>query len=341
MNKENLAIVSNEKTHFEKNSFFCDNIDMKSIPEGLSEKFNLHLFVRKSNIQRSTHEIKIKNITISKGIFSYILNIIRLSSNHKKYLIISLSPYTFIISLILFVFRKKVFVYLRSDGYEEYRCYSKFFGPFIYHCMFTIASWGSNLIACRSHILKSKKGTVVSPSQLNDKWLSDRKEPNLDNIKLLYVGRIKIEKGVFSLLTILKKIKLNFKISIINSEKFHDKKLENKNISIINFQNRNDSIINIYDEHNIFVLPSFTEGHPQVLDESLSRLRPVIIFPEISHVKRNREGVIVSERTPESLSSKIHQIIDDYKTLQKKMMNNKLPTKNSFLNEMVEIIRNK
>ena len=40
-----------------------------------------------------------------------------------------------------------------------------------------------------------------------------------------------------------------------------------------------------YDDHNIFILPSFTEAHPQVLDEALSRFRPVIVFSEISHVK--------------------------------------------------------
>ena len=88
--------------------------------------------------------------------------------------------------------------------------------------MFTIASWGSRLIACRSHILKGKKGIVVSPSQLNQKWFVDRKSPNLKNIKLLYVGRIKIEKGVLSLLKILNEIKLDFTISIVNSEKFHE-----------------------------------------------------------------------------------------------------------------------
>ena len=79
---------------------------------------------------------------------------------------------------------------------------------------------------------------------------------------------------------------MDYKITIINSEKFYDKKLENENINIINFKNKDDSIIKIYDDHNIFILPSYTEGHPQVLDESLSRMRPVIIFPEISHVIR-------------------------------------------------------
>jgi len=207
--------------------------------------------------------------------------------------------------------------------------------------MFTIASWGSNLIACRSHILKGKKGVVVSPSQLNQKWLTDRKPSNLKNIKLLYVGRIKIEKGVFSLLKILNEINLDFIISIINSEKLHDKKLESEKVKIVHFKNENDSIIKVYDDYNIFILPSYTEGHPQVLDESLSRLRPVIIFPEISHVKRNREGVFVTERNAKSLSKKIEYIMKNYEFIQKKMMENKLPTKTSFLQELTEIITKK
>ena len=35
-------------------------------------------------------------------------------------------------------------------------------------------------------------------------------------------------------------------------------------------------LMNIFDQHNIFfILPSFTEGQPMALLESLSRLRPV------------------------------------------------------------------
>ena len=64
MNKENLAIISNEKTFLDKNGFFCDNIDMKSIPEGLNKNFNLQLFVRNSKIERYAHTINLKNILL-------------------------------------------------------------------------------------------------------------------------------------------------------------------------------------------------------------------------------------------------------------------------------------
>ena len=337
--KQYLAIVSNEKTTQKEENFFCDNIDMKSIPEGLKESYEINLFVRNSKIERSSHSINLSNVIVSKGIFSYAKNIIKTKNLFDKYLIISLSPYTFIIILLLFILRKKVYLYLRSDGYEEYKCYSKYFGPIIYHIMFTLSSFGAKLIACRSHILKGKNGHIVSPSQLNEKWLTNRKPADLKKIKLLYVGRIKVEKGIFSLVKILNGMELDYKISIINSEKFHDKKLENKNIEIINFQNKNDSIINIYDDHNIFILPSFTEGHPQVLDEALSRLRPVVIFPEISHVTRNRDGVFVSERNSKSLSKKIKYIIQEYENIHKKMALNRLPTKKLFLKELKEIIK--
>ena len=42
-----LVIISNEKISKNKNEFYCDNIDMKSIPEGLSENFNVLILARK------------------------------------------------------------------------------------------------------------------------------------------------------------------------------------------------------------------------------------------------------------------------------------------------------
>ena len=46
--------------------------------------------------------------------------------------------------ILLFLF-KKPNVYLRSDGYEEYKSILGFFGPAIYHIMFFIVGKISNL----------------------------------------------------------------------------------------------------------------------------------------------------------------------------------------------------
>ena len=109
MQKENLAIITNEKTSYFNKSFFCDNIGTKSIPEGLNDKFNIKLFMR-PKIKRSSHKINLKNIVISGGITNYIKNIFKSHKFYKRYLIISLSPYTFIISILLFL--KKKFFYI-------------------------------------------------------------------------------------------------------------------------------------------------------------------------------------------------------------------------------------
>ena len=63
-----------------------------------------------------------------------------------------------------------------------------------------------NKIFC---ILRNKKGLVVSPSQLSQKWFINKKTENLRKIKLLYVGRVKIEKGIFSLFEIIEKMNMN------------------------------------------------------------------------------------------------------------------------------------
>ena len=47
-------------------------------------------------------------------------------------------------------------------------------------------------------------------------------------------------------------------------------------------------MIKIYDNHNILILPSFTEAHPKVVDEALARERPVIIFEDLNQKIQNR-----------------------------------------------------
>ena len=99
--------------------------------------------------------------------------------------------------MFLRLFGKKPIVYLRSDGYGEYKAIFGRIGSLIYHFMFIIVSLISNLISCRHYILKVKNGDVVSPSQLDSVWFKKTKNQDIKNFKLLYVGRIKVEKGVF------------------------------------------------------------------------------------------------------------------------------------------------
>ena len=333
-----LFIISNESIFNYEDSFFCDNIDLKSTPEGLNDRFEVNLIGRKSKKIRS-HRINIKNIKIYKNILSYLLGISRsLKEINSKYLIVSISPFTFAACILIKLFKKKPIIYLRSDGYGEYKAIFGFFGIIIYHLMFSTLSKISSLISCREYILRNKTGDIVSPSQITSDWLKGCKEVQIHNIKLLYVGRIKKEKGIYSLLEIIKDSNISFSLSIVGAEKNSPNLIAQENVHIYEVENNEQNLIKIYDDHNIFVLPSYTEGHPMVMLESLSRLRPVIIFKDIDHVIGNKKGVFVAERNSTSFFKTINYIKENYNNIQKEMKNNKLPTKKEFLESFSKLI---
>ena len=82
---EKLLIISNEKIHNDGENFYCDNIDLKSTPEGLSKSFLTEIVARKSKIFRSFRiNFKVINIKIYSNIFSYLSKVIK-TSQKKKY----------------------------------------------------------------------------------------------------------------------------------------------------------------------------------------------------------------------------------------------------------------
>ena len=68
--KKKLFIFSNESIFIEDNKFYCDNLDLKSTPEGLNKKFEVNLLGMKSSKKRS-HEIKF--FLIERDMKSYFL----------------------------------------------------------------------------------------------------------------------------------------------------------------------------------------------------------------------------------------------------------------------------
>ncbi len=333
---QKLFIISNEAIYENNNLFFCDNKDLKSTPEGLEKNFEVNLIARKSNIKRS-HKINIKNIKIFGSLISFLREIV-LSFKNKKtnYLLISISPYTFFACIFLRLFNKKPIIYLRSNGFDEYKIILGYLGYIIYYFMFTISTGISTNISCRKYILKNKKGFVVHPSLLNNKWIENKKKFNSSKKKLLYVGRVRKEKGVFSLINILKN-KQDIQLTIVGEEE-NTNINSYENIDFIKIVNNETELINIFDEHKIFILPSFTEGQPMALLESLSRLRPAIIFNEIDHVIQSRAGIFISDRNYESLNKTIRHIDDNYENIQELMKKNKLPTFDHFIDNLSAII---
>ena len=80
--KKKLFIISNESVSLQDGKFYCDNIDLKSTPEGLNKKYEVNLFTRtlskcilnkkleKTNINKNKK--KIINIEIPGDIMSFL-----------------------------------------------------------------------------------------------------------------------------------------------------------------------------------------------------------------------------------------------------------------------------
>jgi glycosyltransferase involved in cell wall biosynthesis len=336
MSINNLAIVENEKIFQEKNKFYCDNIDAKSIPEGINNFRKIYLIARKSKVKR-VQQINLSQVKIGSNIFLFLNLILKtFSEKNINYLLISINPYTFLSALILLLFKKKVFIYLRSSGHEEYKAKYGLFGKLIYHTMYLLVTPWSNLIVCHERLTKKKDYHLVFPSQLGNKWFENLKQVTLDKVRLLYVGRMRVEKGIFDFLKMFNKLSMNAELSIVSDVK--NLKNMNKKINLLGFGYDEKSLIEIYDSHNIMVLPSYTEGHPQVVLESLSRKRPVIVFDDIKHIIGTKKGIFISKRNIISLNETIEFIMKNYTKIQENMKENKLPTKEEFILQMNSIL---
>ena len=209
--KKNLVIINNEKCSIKDSDLYCENLEIKSLNENLKNKYNIKFILRRGNAI-PVYKIDKSNTKISSNVLSFIKNLfISAIKDRANYLIISVTPYTFLSFLLLFLFKKKIFLYLRSDGKKEI---SIIFGKklsIIYKIIENVMVKFSNLIVVNDLISKKKKFHLVNPSQIDQQWFQNTKIPKRDKIKLLYVGRIKVEKGVYSLIDILKKIKYNEK----------------------------------------------------------------------------------------------------------------------------------
>ena len=151
------------------------------------------------------------------------------------------------------------------------------------------------------------------------------------------MGRIRIEKGIYSLAKLIKN-KRDISLTVIGAETETFYGINQSNIKILPTQNDKTKLIKHYDDHNIFILPSFTEGHPMALLEALARKKPTIIFDEIKHVVGDKKGILIAKRNFISLLTTLNKIKKNYKKIQKDMKKNKLPTYKEFIDKFVKLI---
>ena len=330
--KKELYVLTNDRIYL-KRDFYTSNNDLANILTACGKFHRINLICRKS-YDPLNFKIKVPDLKIIKNL---LLNQ-SLSNNQKKFLMISITPYNFLMMLYLNLkLKTKIqgYVYLRSDGFKEYQNKLGIIGYYLYYMMFKIITNNFSVIACTKQLSKVRNAKIVTPSEIDQTWLNNLKNPDLKKPKLLYIGRIRKEKGIFSLISLLKKVKIEFNFIGIGGNQ--NKKITDKIFllkEIINIKSLKKKI----DQSNIFILPSYTEGSPKVILESLARLRPIIIFDEIKHVKKNYYGVFVCKRNATHLKTTIRYIMKNYSKIGKNMKKNKLVLKSDFQSKFAGII---
>ena len=332
--KEKLLVISNDKI-FYRTKYYTSNNDLNTILKSFVGDIHTYLIARKCNkkLNFSIDAISKKN----KIFFLSLCELKKLSKNFKddcKILMLSITPFNFLIFFYLkYILKIRVrgHLYLRSDGFKEYEVKYFKFGYSIYYLLFKILTNSLSIISCSSNFTNVKNFIRVYPTEIDFNWINKRKKPQLKIPMLLFIGRYKVEKGIFSLLGLLKQIKIDYNFLFVGYHK--DLKVDKK----IHFKKKTNStnvLRSYYDQSNIFILPSYTEGYPKVILESLARLRPVIVFDDIKHVKKGLFGVFSCKRDANSLVNKVQYIIENYYAIQKKMIQNKLHTKKKFQNRL-------
>lgn len=146
---------------------------------------------------------------------------------------------------------------------------------------------------------------------LNDRKINDRK-------KLLFVGRIAIEKNIDVLMDMAKILNdenYNFELNIVGNGPMFDK-LSNQNIKNVNFlgEKSGEELYSIYRESDVFVFSSEHETFGNVVLESFASGVPVIASYK-GGVKENlidgKNGLAIYETSAENFSKKVRNLFEN------------------------------
>ena len=332
---KNLIIISNDKINYEKNNISSDFNDTINIINTLKKKFNIYLVSLNSNKKQL---FRTSSSKISKFDFK---NSKKIDTKIFLVLMISITPRNLLNFFYLkFLIKKNIkgFVYLRSDGFKEYNIKFGIMGYIFYSLIFDIIKSRLKIISVKSKFTKINTNRQLIPSEITEKWLKGQKSNfNKDKLKILYFGRFKKEKGFFYLIYLIQKMNINYNFTLAGDKV--TKKINLKNTNFIGKISSERDIIRLYDNNDIFVLPSYTEGCPKVMHESISRMKPMIIFDEISHIKNMYKGIFCCKRNIIDFQKKIKYISKNYKLIQQQMKKNKIFTKKEFQKNILKLVK--
>ena len=98
---KNLVIISNERIFKDGDNFFCENLDLKILPEGLNNYHEVQ-YIARSSASKKNQKINLKNVKVASNILRFIYFVYKtFKTSDATYLLVSITPYTFFSFLFL------------------------------------------------------------------------------------------------------------------------------------------------------------------------------------------------------------------------------------------------
>ena len=191
-------------------------------------------------------------------------------------------------------------------------------------------------IPAKYHDVLQKKCHIV-PNGIDDFWFDNIPEQqNKINgtIKLIYAGRIDRNKNISTTQRAMQILRKNgHDVSLTVVGKVADKKIYEK-IKSNPYTNclpacSKESLLDLYREHNIFVMPSFTESFGLVYAEAMSQGLPVVYSEGQGFDAQFPEGVVgyhVSARDAKNVADGIQKIFERFSDI----IPNTIPSARAF-----------
>lgn len=176
-----------------------------------------------------------------------------------------------------------------------------------------------------------KKKTHIIPNGIDDFWFKNHSEDEnviKTPLKLMYAGRIDRNKNIPSIqkaISILAQKGIAAKLTVVG--KVADKKLfdeikNDPNTTCLDPMPK-EKLISLYREHNIFVMPSFTESFGLVYAEAMSQGLPVIYSKGQGFDRQFPEGTVgfhVDAHDVNDIACGIEKLTKDFERIKKNVV---------------------
>jgi len=181
---------------------------------------------------------------------------------------------------------------------------------------------GSGLRRLYAGDAKAKVKEIRSATLAADEIINDYEELNKDNVRLLYVGMLKQEKGVNYLIEGFKllidqgyKARLTIVGDGPEKAKLEQRVMEmqvGNVISFIGYVPLGPQLLEIYKHNDVFILPSISEGTPRVLIEAMAN-KLLVIATNVGGVpftiNNNQNGILIEPKSPEQICCAVKEIL--------------------------------